>query len=71
VINNSVDPDTVVAHGATVMAGILSGRNDREITLSEIVPMSLGIAVDHEKDVGWIRRLFKAHEYEKVMETIV
>ena len=56
VINKGVDPDTVVAHGATIMAGILSGNigENMDIVLSDVTPMTLGIAIQHEKELNFI-----------------
>ena len=40
-INDSINPDEVVAAGATVYAGVLSGGH-RDIVLSDVTPLTLG-----------------------------
>ena len=42
-MNSQVDPDEVVATGATVMAGILTGRLAQQLILSDVTPLPLGI----------------------------
>ena len=71
VINNSVDPDTVVAHGATIMAGILSGSTDLGIVLNDVTPMTLGLSIQHEKKLNFIVQLFKDKQFVEKMEKMI
>ncbi|KAF7588232.1 hypothetical protein BBP40_005983 [Aspergillus hancockii] len=49
-LENSVDPDKAIAYGAAIYASVLSGqaayKGHSDLLLSDIVPISLGIAVD-------------------------
>ena len=70
-INDEVDPDVVVASGATIMAGILSGASDVDVTLNDVTPMTLGLAIQHEMDINFFIRLFKDNQFESLMEPMI
>ena len=42
-VNKDLNPDEVVARGATILAGILSGRRTENIILNDVTPLSLGL----------------------------
>jgi len=44
--NKGVNPDEVVALGATLQAGVLNGERE-DVLLIDVTPMSLGIAIAH------------------------
>ncbi|KAB2607815.1 heat shock cognate 70 kDa protein-like [Pyrus ussuriensis x Pyrus communis] len=51
----SMNPDEAVAYGAAVQAAVLSGNiagKLRDFTLSDVIPMSLGIEVDEEEHMS-------------------
>lgn len=53
------------------MAGILSGHLPVEITLQDVTPMTVGLAVDHEVEMHWLLQIFKRKQYEKLMVPMI
>ena len=48
-INIKLNPDEAVAYGATIEAALEMGKFSEDITLLDVIPFSLGIAVSSEK----------------------
>ena len=48
-IKDDLNPETLVATGATIMAGIKSGHEPIDIILSDVTPMTYGISLKHDK----------------------
>ena len=70
-MNITIDPDTVVAYGATVYAGKLSGQGDNaqdegvdQIVLSDVTPLTIGVLKNVEKPQGFMARMFKDKEFD-------
>ena len=74
-INISIDPDKVVAYGATIQSHLLSGSNDtldlsKRIELLDIVPLSMGINSNNGKMNQIIKRNTKIPcRFTKVFST--
>ena len=48
-INDEIDVKEVVARGAAILAGTLTGHNQRKFIVSDIVPISIGAKVEQEE----------------------
>ena len=48
-LNRSINPDEAVAHGASIQAAILKGDNTSDLTLVDVLPLSLGWSNVHGK----------------------
>ena len=57
-INRDLNPDEVVARGATNLAGILSGRTNQNVILNDVTPLSLGMLVANEIEQSFLTRLW-------------
>ena len=68
-INDEIDPDTVVAHGATLLAKRLSGQvdDDDELLLNDITPLPLGLLQSTQVPQGFLASIFMKAEYEERM----
>ena len=49
-LNNSLNPDEAVAYGATIEAALQMGKYSEDVSLLDVCPFSLGIAVVTKKD---------------------
>ena len=58
-INNDLNPDEVVALGATILAGVLSGQRQANIILNDVTPLSIGMQVSHKVEQNFFSKLFK------------
>ena len=75
-INDSVNPDTVVAYGATVYAGKLSGQaaadeGVEEITLNDVTPLPVGLLQSTEIEQGFLASIFSKTKFEETMDTYI
>ena len=48
-INKKLNPDEAVSYGATIEAAILMGKYSEDITLLDVCPFSLGVAIEKDK----------------------
>ena len=48
-VNNRLNPDEAVAYGATIEAAILMGDYTEDITLLDVCPFSLGVAIEKKE----------------------
>lgn len=48
-LNKKLNPDEAVAYGATIEAAILMGEYSEDITLLDVCPFSLGVAIEKEE----------------------
>ena len=69
IINADIDPDTVVAHGATLLAKRLSGQANEEedLVLNDITPLPLGLLQSTQIPQGFLASIFMRAEYEEKM----
>ena len=49
-LNNSLNPDEAIAYGATIEAALQMGKYSEDVSLIDVCPFSLGIAVVSKKD---------------------
>ena len=61
-LNCNLNPDEAVAYGATIEAAMEMGKYEEDITLSDVCPFSLGVAVTEE---------LLLNEYGLLMEKII
>ena len=55
-LNKSLNPDEAVAYGATTQAAILNGDNNLDLTLVDVIPISLGTSIASGEFVKFIKR---------------
>ena len=66
-----MDPNEIVAHGAAMMAWILSTEEEVPLVLNDATPLTLGYAKVDEIETGWFERLFIGRKYKEVLDPIV
>ena len=68
-INADIDPDTVVAYGATLLAKRISGQanEDEDLILNDITPLPLGLLQSTQIPQGFLASIFMKAEYEEKM----
>ena len=62
-VNCTFDPDTVVAYGATVYAGKLTGQTGGgvaadDITLTDVTPLDVGVLQSIKIEQGFLASIF-------------
>ena len=71
-INNRVNPDEVVALGATYLARQLSGHDQgSSIILNDVTPLSIGMQVSHRIEQGFLASIFRGAEYQQLNHKII
>ena len=72
------DPDTVVAYGATVYAGKLSGQSAmaedqgiNEIQLADVTPLAIGILQSTKIEKGFLASVFGRDEFTESMSKMI
>ena len=66
-----MDPNEIVAHGAAMMAWILTTEEEVPLVLNDVTPLTLGYAKVDEIETGWFERLFRGRKYKEVLDPIV
>lgn len=61
-INNKLNPDEAVAYGATIEAALELGEYSEDITLLDVCPFSLGVAIKNYKDPEKGLKMYKMIE---------
>ena len=71
--SDGIDPEQVVASGATILAGILAPHSTvkPDIVLHDITPLTLGVQVTHEVERGFLAKLFTSAEYVNKMMPVI
>ena len=55
-LNKSINPDEAVAYGATIQAAILNDQTDLDVTLVDVIPMTLGYEAMDDSFVRMLRK---------------